>query len=301
MVKQCVTCVKKSTPPLEPLISTELPQYPWQKIATDLFTLRGINYLLVVDYFSRYPEVVKLTNTTSSSVVHVLKSLFSRYGIPETVVSDNGPQYSSQEFAQFARAYNFSHITSSPYFPQSNGMGERTVKTMKTETDDPYMAILATPFPWCILTPAELLMGRRLRSNLPVHEDQLIPKWDYLKEFRCQNKIYKTKQKQQYDLRHRVLPLDQLPEDSEVFITTNGRVTSGQVVTPVDAPRSYLINTSSGLIRRNRRDLTPIPDGSSQPNGAPETVTNQIMTRSRTGTSIHPPNRLTSFRKGDVV
>ena len=82
-----------------------------------LFTLRGINYLLVVDYFSQYPEVVKLTNTTSSSVVHVLKSLFSRYGIPETVVSDNGPQYSSQEFAQFARAYNFSHITSSPYFP----------------------------------------------------------------------------------------------------------------------------------------------------------------------------------------
>ena len=102
-------------------------------------------------------------------------------------------------------------------------MAERTVKTMKTlltETDDPYMAILAyrtTPFPWCNLTPAELLMGRRLRSNLPVHEDQLIPKWDYLKEFRCQNKIYKAKQKQQYDLRHRVLPLDPLPEDSEVL------------------------------------------------------------------------------------
>ena len=182
MIKQCPTCVKKSTPPKEPLIPTELPLYPWQKIATDLFVLKSVNYLVVVDYFSRYPEVVKLPSISSSNVIRALKSMLAQHGIPETIISDNGPQYSSQEFAEFAKMYNFEHTTSSPYFPQSNGMAERTVKTVKSllaESRDPYMALLTyrtTPFPWCNLSPAELLMGRRLRSNLPVQGDQLIPK-----------------------------------------------------------------------------------------------------------------------------
>ena len=90
-----------------------LPAYPWQKIGTDLFALDGTTYLLAVDYFSRYPEVVKLTSTTSQSAINALKSLFSRYGIPEEVVSDNGPQYDSHEFAAFAKYYSFCHTTSS--------------------------------------------------------------------------------------------------------------------------------------------------------------------------------------------
>ena len=79
----------------------------------------GMTYLIAVDYFSRYPEVVKLTTVTSQSVITALKSLFSRHGIPEEVVSDNGPQYSSQEFTDFSKAYNFRHTTSSPYIPQA--------------------------------------------------------------------------------------------------------------------------------------------------------------------------------------
>ena len=76
---------------------------------TDLLALDGTMYLLAVDYFSRYPEVVKLTSTTSQSAINALKSLFSRYGIPEEVVSDNGPQYDSHEFAAFAKSYSFCH------------------------------------------------------------------------------------------------------------------------------------------------------------------------------------------------
>jgi hypothetical protein len=101
LVKQCFICAKEATPKREPLIPTELPLYPWQKVATDLFVLNGKNYLLAVDYYSRYPEVVKLNSTTSSSIISALKSIFSQHGIPETVISDNGPQYSSLEFAEF--------------------------------------------------------------------------------------------------------------------------------------------------------------------------------------------------------
>ena len=99
----------------------------WQVVGTDLFELNKLNYLLVVDYFSRYPEVLQLTSTTSMSVISALKSVFSRHGIPEIVRSDNGPQYSSAEFMSFASSYGFQHLTSSPKFPQSNGQGERAV------------------------------------------------------------------------------------------------------------------------------------------------------------------------------
>jgi transposase InsO family protein len=104
-IKHCVVCAKESTPRREPLILSTLPELPWQKVGSDLFTLNGINYLLVIDYFSRYPELVKLTSTTSSSIMNALKSVFSRHGIPQVLVSDNGPQYASQEFASFARKY----------------------------------------------------------------------------------------------------------------------------------------------------------------------------------------------------
>jgi len=151
LVKCCPECAKEFTPNKEPLIPTALPEYPWQKVGSDLFTLQGVQYLVVVDYFSRYPEVVKLPTTTSQSVIKALKSMFARFGIPEIVVSDNGPQYSSQEFADFAKAYNFCHTTSSPHYPQSNGQAERTVKTVKKllrDSTDPCLSLLsyrATP------------------------------------------------------------------------------------------------------------------------------------------------------------
>ena len=150
-------------------------------MAADLFHLNGANYLVVVDYFSRYPEVQKLNSTTSNTVITLLKSIFARFGIPETFVSDNGPQFASQSFKDFADTYSFQHVTSSPLFAQSNGQAERTVQTVKKmlrDSNDPYMAILtyrSTPFPWCKRSPAELLMGRRLRGNIPVLTHQLVP------------------------------------------------------------------------------------------------------------------------------
>ena len=116
-VKQCTICARDFTNRSEPLIPSSLPEYSWQQVGSDLFMLNGANYILVVDYFSRFPEVVKLTSTTTSSIVNALKSIFSRHGVPQTVVSDNGPQYASHEFARFAREYDFSHKTSSPHFP----------------------------------------------------------------------------------------------------------------------------------------------------------------------------------------
>lgn len=314
LVESCPICVRDHVPRHEPLMSTPLPDYPWQKVASDLFYLKGENYLVMVDYFSRYPEVIKLRSTTSSSVIDALKAVFSRHGIPQTLITDNGPQYSSDEFAKFAASYNFSHVTSSPYYPQSNGCAERAVQTAKNllkESADPYLAMLTyrtTPLQWCGLSPAELLMGRRLRDNLPQVTPQLTPEWHYLEEFRKQDAEYKAKQKTNYDRRHRTRPLPLIPDSSEVWITSNsdGPV-PGRVSGQLDMPRSYDVSTQSGVVRRNRRHLNVVPgdtrastpgnngdvsNASDPVSPSPVTPPRQIMTRSRTGTIIRPPDRL---------
>ena len=78
LVQNCRVCAKESRQGKEPLMTSELPKYPWQVVGTDLFELNKSNYLLVVDYFSRYPEVIKLTSTTSVSVHSCSKVLCSR-------------------------------------------------------------------------------------------------------------------------------------------------------------------------------------------------------------------------------
>ena len=77
-VLSCSECAKEAIPKREPLIVSPLPDYPWQLIGTDLFELEGEQYLIVVDYFSRYPEVAKLTSTTSSAIITRLKSIFAK-------------------------------------------------------------------------------------------------------------------------------------------------------------------------------------------------------------------------------
>ena len=309
LIEQCPVCVRNSTPKSQPLIPSELPDYPWQRVGTDLFAINGVNYLLIVDYFSRYPEVIKLSSTTSSSVIKVLKSIFSRHGIPETLVSDNGPQYTSQEFTDFSKSYDFTHITSSPHFPQSNGQAERTVQTVKRllkQSSDPYMALLnyrTTPLLWCNISPARLLMGRSLRTNLPQLKEHLCPKWEYLEEFRQCNSDYKRKQKRYYDIRHRVHPLPFIPNNTEVWVNTGNQQVPGRVVAPSNTPRSYLVDTPSGQVRRNRQHLVVLPSNSDHREKPIANTTRQrspVMTRSRTNATIRPPNRYIPGR-GDVA
>lgn len=263
MIINCPECSKLNTPPCQPLLPTPLPRYPWEKVATDLFELKGITYLLVIDYFSRYIEVQSLTSTTSASIIRSLKSIFARHGLPTTVMSDNGPQYSSQEFSSFAEEYQFEHMTSSPHYPQANGLAERAVRTIKgllQKSTDPYLALLAyrsTPLPWCGLSPAQLLMGRNIRSTIPQVPQCFEPEWSYLPEFREKDAQEKRKQKTNFDLRHRARPLPPLEPEQNVWVRTDGRVDPGHVVNPTSAPRSYMVETSSGKVRRNQAHVTP--------------------------------------------
>ena len=112
-----------------PLQCHELTEHPWQKIGVDLFIIKNRQYLATVDYMSNYVEVDHLYSTTTTAVCAKLQAHFARYGIPDTLVSDNAPQFSSKEFADSAKHWNFVHQTSSPHHPASSGMAEAAVKT----------------------------------------------------------------------------------------------------------------------------------------------------------------------------
>ena len=100
----------------EPRISYLVPSRPWQIFAVDLFKLQGQDYLVTTDYYSNFFEVDKLVSKTSKEVIEKLKPFMARHGILEKIVSDNSPQFSSQEFKKFKHLYVFDHVTSSPTY-----------------------------------------------------------------------------------------------------------------------------------------------------------------------------------------
>ena len=102
----------------------QAPRVPLASVGNRPFRAQGRPLFACSDYFSQYLEVVKLTTTTSTSFIRALKMIFSRYGIPEVLHSDSSPQYASKEFEEFAKSYRFRHETSSPLYPQSNGLAE---------------------------------------------------------------------------------------------------------------------------------------------------------------------------------
>lgn len=330
MVDSCGTCIKERKARPEPLRPSGVPDYPWQRVGMDLFDWHGLQYLLVVDYFSKNIELAHLTSTSSERVILHCKSIFARHGIPEEVQSDNGPQFASHQFGKFATEYGFTHRTSSPHFPQANGEAERAVQTVKNflaRADDPYLALLnyrATPLQ-CGFSPAELSMGRRLRTRVPIVPTSLTPEWPKLSAMKEANASQKEVQKEYFDKRHRATELPALSPGDPVWVK-EPREQPGEVVRPV-GPRSYIVNTPSGRRRRNRRHLNrrrsitstpgavnpgvpstlPSPDKNSEMEVHPEAVQQPAATaqsalppvreekttvKTRYGRTIKPPKRL---------
>ena len=131
MVEKCELCQKYRTQLKEPLMPTPLPDRPWQKVGMDLFEWSKRDYLLIIDYFSRYIEIAELKNTSAEVTIRAIKEVFARHGSTEVVTSNNGLQFASAGFCEFAKENNFMHITSSPCYPQANGEAERAVQTIK--------------------------------------------------------------------------------------------------------------------------------------------------------------------------
>ncbi|XP_064475825.1 uncharacterized protein LOC135389723 [Ornithodoros turicata] len=208
-----------------------------------------------------WPQCVSLPSTTSGQVITALKSCLARFGIPDVLRTDNGPQFCSSEFASFARSYGFRHETSSPRYPRSNGEAERMVRTVKDimkKSDDVFLALLSyrnSPGPTGV-SPAQLLMGRRLNTRLPVLPDTLDPTQPDHRAFKAKDASLKVKQTTYYNRRHRAAPLTSLTLGGEVWVSD--LKCWGRVLSPAQRPRSFVVEVPTGTVQRNRHHLVPV-------------------------------------------
>ena len=174
----CTPCQQyQSSQPKETLMPVipDLPNIPWHTLGTDLFTLIGDNYLIILDYHTKYLVVEKLgADSTSKRVADLTSNYFSLFGVPNTIISDNGPQFVGAAYQSLLQEYGVTHITSSPWHPESHGFIERAIRTAKSmlrksprDSDLALLVFRTTPPGPQEPSPAEMLFGRKVPSNLP--------------------------------------------------------------------------------------------------------------------------------------
>ena len=188
-ISKCEVCLShRGATPREPLRQHDFVARPWSKIRADLCQVDGRTLLVVCDYFSNFIEVACLNTVTTRSVLRELLPMFARFGLPDVLVTDNGPQFASAEFAVFMKQKGITHGASSPHYAQSNGKSENAVKTLKLpfakakqSGESEYMALLDwrnTPSECMSTSPAQRLMGRRCKTLLPTAGTLLKPRYD---------------------------------------------------------------------------------------------------------------------------
>ena len=271
-----ICCTFNHAQPKETLSPSEIPQRPWQRVASDLFTWNNAEYIVTVDFYSDFYELDKLASTSSSAVIKVLKRHFSRHGIPEQLVTDNGPQYVSEEFERFAQEWDFEHLTISPYNSKANGKAESAVKKAKTLlrkihkcNGDLQLALLEQrniPSESSGTSPVMRLMNRRTRTLLPVTANLLIPRSIDAHTERMKLRDSQLKQKYYYDKHAHDLPVLEEGDTVRIKPVILGQKAwqKGQVTKRLDE-RSYEVTTPSGIYRRNRMHLRKTEEPATEP------------------------------------
>ena len=181
MVRKCAVCQQNAdNPPKLSHNSWAWPDRPWRRIHIDFAQFEGDYYFVVVDAYSKWPEVVMMNQGTNAErTIEALRGIFSRQGLCEEIVADNGPPFPSKELQEFLQRNGIKSIFSAPFHPSSNGEAERFVKTLKRglkKSKGKYskfhrlheflLVYRSTPHTLTGQTPSEMLMGRRIRTRL---------------------------------------------------------------------------------------------------------------------------------------
>ena len=203
--KKCIICSKYQ--PLQPklqLMQPDLPTRPWATIGMDICEQDQYEYLLVVDYYSRFPVFITLPDTT---VCEQFTQVLTKYGSSTTIMSDRRSQYMSERFKRKFHDSNIMLKTSSPYHHQTNGVVERTIGTIKAllkkaqqKKKCPYTALWmyrTTPKNNDMPSSYELLFSRKPRTMLPTARGRLQSCLSGKETF-PKNEQNQAKQKQNY-------------------------------------------------------------------------------------------------------
>lgn len=259
MISACHTCQSNANKnQKEPLIAHKIPTRPFEKLACDIFEFKSNDYLVVVDFYSKWIELKQLKGKTAQDVKINLLEIFSRNGIPRIIVADNMP-FNSLECRDFAKSLDFKFETSSPHYPKSNGLAERGVQICKgimkktNNMQEVYLALLeyrSTQPKDLSYSPSQLLQNRMIRSTIPMKTTKFEPNINE----NIQKELIKKQEnmKKYYDRSAR--PRNDFELNEKVYVW-NGRWQKGIVSKVWHTPRSYLVRTENNEYRRNSRDL----------------------------------------------
>ena len=271
-IKRCVTCIDNAKMPVETLHPHEVPAGPWIKIGMDFFQDdSGQKFLIVADYFSKFPFIFPVTSTHHQKTLRYLWDLFLTEGVPSVVMTDNGLPFNGEEFKCFAREFNFKHQMSSPHFHQSNGFIEAMVKKVKAtykKTDGSpnaqaraLLQLRDIPIAKDLPSPAEIWHGRPTqRAVMPQHHRPVnIPRIH-----QCLLEIQNT-QKEHFNRAHRAKDewVLKVKEQVRFFLQKQYGMKlkwlTGTVIEILEWGRSYIIEGSNGKkYRRNWAHLKPL-------------------------------------------
>ncbi|XP_065204408.1 uncharacterized protein K02A2.6-like [Planococcus citri] len=265
-VSACETCCSTiSAQPKTKMIHRQLPELPFSEVAVDFMHVGKDLYLVLVDIFSKYIELRKLpSNSTADQVIRVLKTIFYTHGLPQKLYSDNGPPFTSTTFLKFLESISCTPVTSSPLYSQSNGQVERAIQTAKSlitkarkDNRDEGLAILEynTTDKESTSAPSTMLMGRYLRTNIPIHNDLLRPNYSTSAH---SDKLNEQQQRssQQYSKSTKAAPSFVLKQP--VWIKIAHRHWEKAIVTVIHPHDSYTVCTNDNrTFRRNVKWLRP--------------------------------------------
>ncbi|KAI4899548.1 hypothetical protein NFI96_026864 [Prochilodus magdalenae] len=270
------------------------PGAPWQRIHID-FTgpFEGRMFFVAVDAHSKWPEVCLMDSTTASKTIQVLRSMFSRYGLPEVLVSDNGPQFVSDEFARFLKANGVKHMDSAPFHPATNGLAESFVQTFKhslkssrgsTPLQERLDAFLLhyrnSPHATTKETPTMLFFCLRLCTRLDLLKPSLAAVVSQAQETQCSYRAKLSKQRK-FEVGDSVLV--------RAYRRGEGKWTPGNVSSKT-GPVSYTVEVGSSQLwkRHTEQMLACHPEITKQPEQPPERTAPPDM--DSPPTSIPTPN-----------
>lgn len=199
ITRNCKGCSAfRSEPRKVPIHPWEYPKYPWQRLHIDYAgPFMNTYFLLVVDAYTKWVETIPTNRICTQSTIRILRDIFSRFGLPITIVSDNGTQFRSSEFEEFLKSNGIQHKFCAPYHPASNGQVERYVQTIKqglrsmmfekgdlnTKLNRLLMQYRKVPNTVTGVSPAELMFKREFRTRID------LVKRDLTQELNEQNKL----------------------------------------------------------------------------------------------------------------
>ena len=272
MVKDCELCNKHQHAQQKlPAMQPDLPSRPWEKLGSDIFQFNGAKYLIIVDYYSRFPVIRTLKDMSASTISSHFTSVFAEYGLPSMLIADFGSQFVSDMFKKKCVESDITLTFSSPYHHQANGVAERCVGTTKSlwkkavaNNQCPETALWMyriTPLDDHLPSPYELLYGRKPRSPLPSSNLALQSKHPGNGTHQEANLQKQTKQAEFYNKRtscdKRVLGNSEpvYVWNSRKHIWEQGRVFNR--LNPDREPRTYIVEMNGKLYQRTREHLRP--------------------------------------------